>query len=142
MPRLSYSKRNALRQAIDMQAHCYKAAQLLAQDLQATSDKEERARVATALGNLVRNWSALQESVRVLKGDPLPGSLKPSAAVRAKRPRTGPGREPIPYGLIPARAAPMPSTPTAPPPLPPIEPAPNDSQAAWGCCVTGSASAT
>jgi hypothetical protein len=85
MPRLSYSKRAAIRQAIDMQKHCVKAADLLATDIQATSDKEERARVATALGNVVRNWSALQESVRVLKGDPLPGSFKPEKPEKPRK---------------------------------------------------------
>src|SRR4051812_20063371 len=82
MPRLSYSKRSAIRQAIDMQKLCFAGAQLLDGDMRATSDKEERARVATALGNLVRNWSVLQESVRVLKGDPMPGSLRPKEKLK------------------------------------------------------------
>jgi hypothetical protein len=60
-----------------MQKLCFSGAQLLDEDLRGTEDKEGRARVATALGALCRNWTALQESVRVLKGDPMPGSLKP-----------------------------------------------------------------
>lgn len=78
MPRLSYGKRNAIRQALEMQRLCFTGAQLLDADLRSADDKEARARVATALGNLVRNWACLQESVRVLKGDPMPGSLRPA----------------------------------------------------------------
>jgi hypothetical protein len=77
MPRLSYGKRHAIRQALELQQLCASGAELLDQDLRAAEDRELRARVATAMGNLVRNWSVLQESVRVLKGDPMPGSLKP-----------------------------------------------------------------
>jgi hypothetical protein len=88
MPRLNYSKRAAIRQAIDMQKLCFAGAQLLDQDLRAATDKEERARVATALGNLVRNGSVLQESVRVLKGDPMPGKLKPEPKLVRRFPRS------------------------------------------------------
>ena len=77
MPRLSYSKRNAIRQAVELQKFCFSCAELLEADLRASADKEERARIATALGGLGRNWTALQDSIRILKGDPLPGSLRP-----------------------------------------------------------------
>ena len=77
MPRLSYSKRDAIRQAVEMQRLCFSNAQLLDQDIRASADKEQRARVATGLGHLVRAWKTLEDSKRVLKGDPMPGSLKP-----------------------------------------------------------------
>ncbi len=77
MPRLTYSKRDAIRQAVEMQRLCFSNAQLLDQDIQASADKEQRARVATGLGHLVRAWKTLEDSKRVLKGDPMPGSLKP-----------------------------------------------------------------
>lgn len=60
-----------------MQRICFSCAKLLDTDLRETQDKELRARLAVALGGLGRNWTTLQDSVRVLKGDPLPGSLRP-----------------------------------------------------------------
>jgi len=90
MPRLTYSKRAAIRQAVDMQKLCYSGAQLLDQDLRGTEDKEERARVATALGNLLKTWTALQESVRILKGDPMPGSFRPKEKPKPTRRHWGP----------------------------------------------------
>lgn len=59
-----------------MQRLCFENAQLLAGDMGGSEDKQDRARLAVALGNLARNWTALQESIRVLKGEPLPGSYK------------------------------------------------------------------
>ena len=50
------------------------------------------ARESLALGNLARNWTALQDSVRVLKGEPLPGSYK---AERPKSKREGYATMPV-----------------------------------------------
>ena len=77
MPRLTYSKRDAIRQAVAMQALCFSNARLLGADIAGSADAEQRARVATGLGNLVKAWKTLEDSKRILKGDPMPGCLKP-----------------------------------------------------------------
>jgi len=77
MPRLTYPKRRAIKQALEMQDSCFACVKALEADLRESADKEQRARIASAIGGLGRNWTALQDAVRVLKGDPLPGSLKP-----------------------------------------------------------------
>ena len=59
-----------------MQRHCVEGVELLGQDLTATADKEQRARIATGLGNLVKAWRVAEDAKRVLKGEPLPGSYK------------------------------------------------------------------
>ena len=89
MPRLTYSKRAAIRQAVEMQNLCFAGALLLDQDLKGSENKELRARVATASGNLMKTWTALQESVRVMKGDPMPGSLKPERPKPKRKPALG-----------------------------------------------------
>lgn len=76
MPRLTYSKREAIRQAVAMQRYCVEGAELLGRDLAATDNKEQRARIATGLGNLVKAWRVAEDAKRVLKGEPLPGSYK------------------------------------------------------------------
>ena len=85
MPRLNYSKRSAIKQAIEMQGLCFNGAKLLDTDLRATTDKAERARIAGAIGNLCRNWGSLQDSVRVLKGDPMPGAFRPEKPSKTRK---------------------------------------------------------
>ena len=85
MPRLTYSKRDAIRQAVAMQTLCFSNARLLGADIAGSADAEQRARVATGLGNLVKAWRVLEESKRIWKGDPMPGCLKPE---RKKSKRT------------------------------------------------------
>ena len=75
MPRLTYPKRRAIKQALEMQESFAKCMKVLEADFLASTEKEERARLATAMGGLGRNWTALQETIRILKGQPLPGSL-------------------------------------------------------------------
>ena len=41
------------------------------------TDVEQRARAATGLGHVSRAWALLQDSKRVLRGEPSPGSMKP-----------------------------------------------------------------
>jgi hypothetical protein len=87
MPRLSYPKRHAIKQALQMQdsfAHCVK---VLEADFLASTERDERARLATAMGNLGRNWTALQDTIRVLKGVPLPGSLTHEKVQTRRAPR-------------------------------------------------------
>ena len=85
MPRLTYPKRRAIKQALEMQDSCFTCVKALEADLRESADKEERARIASTIGGLGRNWTALQDAIRILKGDPLPGSLKP--VPKAKQPK-------------------------------------------------------
>ena len=71
MPRLTYSKRTALRQAVEMQRIAFEAVQLLDGDMRETTDKETRARAATAMSGLGRHWTALQESIVVVMSQTL-----------------------------------------------------------------------
>lgn len=88
MPRLRYSKREAIRQAVDLQRLCVGNAQLLDADARAEgATPESRAKAGTALSNVVRAWRVLEEGKRVLKGDPLPGSLKPVPRSKACGPK-------------------------------------------------------
>ena len=88
MPRLTYSKRDAIRQAVAMQTLCFSNARLLGADIAGSADAEQRARVATGLGNLVKAWRVLEDAKRILKGDPMPGCLKPQNK-KSKRTRQG-----------------------------------------------------
>src|SRR3974390_1244835 len=76
-------RRLATRQVLDMQQAMYKTALLLEKDALECSDREERARVASALANLAKGWDALENRKRILRGKPLPGSLRPEK-VKAK----------------------------------------------------------
>jgi hypothetical protein len=100
MPRLTYSKRAAIRQAVEMQRLCFSNAQLLDQDIRASADKEQRARVATGLGNLVKAWRVLEDAKRVLKGDPMPGCLKPTERQPRKRRQPTPEEVAESMGLL------------------------------------------
>lgn len=87
MPRLTCSKREALRQAIELEKVCFAGVQLLNADLRASESKTERARIATAIGGLCRNWTGIRDSVRVMKGEPLPsGSAKKATRQRMEMP--------------------------------------------------------
>lgn len=67
-----------------MQDSFAKCVKVLEADLLTSVEKDERARLAAAMGGLGRNWTALQETIRILKGDPLPGSLKPVPKAKQK----------------------------------------------------------
>lgn len=84
MPRTPVSKRKLILEARGLQEVAVDASKALARDLHESDDKTERARIATALGNIMANWTKLQDSLRVLKGQPLPGSFKPEPP--AKKP--------------------------------------------------------
>lgn len=86
MPRLTYSKRNAIRQAVEMQALCIESARILDKDVRSVnSNPDTRAKAGTALSNITRAWRVLEEAKRVLKGDPSPGSYRPEKKPRKSR---------------------------------------------------------
>lgn len=95
MPRLTYSKRDAIKQANDLQRLCIESAKLLDADARANSaTPEQRAKAGTALSNVVRGWRVLQEAKRILRGDPAPGSFKPERR-RPKRKTWWPSEKPL-----------------------------------------------
>jgi hypothetical protein len=65
-----------LRQVVDLQSFSFEAAKGLVADFQQTTDKEERARVASAISNLGKAWVSLQDSKREILGRPKAGAFK------------------------------------------------------------------
>ena len=76
------------------------------------STLQEKALRAQALRNLTNVWSDALERIRILRGRPLPGSLRPERKPAKKRPRaSGPlfPRQPIappePQSNVPSKAS-------------------------------------
>jgi hypothetical protein len=65
-----------LRQVVELQDITFQAAEGLIADFQATSEKEERARVASAISNLAKGWVSLQDAKREILGKPKAGVRK------------------------------------------------------------------
>ncbi len=73
-------------QAARLQGLCYEAAMTFRQSL-TKSPKEPLSRDdALALSNLVKSWDTARDAVRIAKGKPLPGSLRPKAKERKRNP--------------------------------------------------------
>jgi hypothetical protein len=66
-----------LRQVVDLQQITHQAAMGLKGDFEASSDRQERARVAGALANLGKSWVALQDAKREIRGQPKAGVRHP-----------------------------------------------------------------
>jgi hypothetical protein len=78
-PRIQPGKRNSLRQVVSLQQKAYEVAMRLAEDaLRDGLDSERRAKSATAMGNLIKAWDSAEDRKRIIRGKPLPGSLRPS----------------------------------------------------------------
>lgn len=78
--RIRPGRRDSLRQVLDLQRITHETALLVATDAKETTEREERARAASALANLGKSWNTLQDAKRVILGRPLPGSLRPEKA--------------------------------------------------------------
>lgn len=61
------------------------------------SEDETRSARANALASLVRAWDIASERIRIIRGRPLPGSLRPESAHKAHKPR----RPAVPVPLDP-----------------------------------------
>jgi len=70
-PRLKYGKNGALIQLVDMQRICY------VDSLKPDIKPMERAALARA-------WTDLEEQKRIIRGKPLPGSLRPEQTKKTK----------------------------------------------------------
>lgn len=65
-------KKRSLRQAVELQTLVYQRA-------------KDRDLKANDLASLARAWDILEERMRILKGQPLPGSMKPVAKPQKQR---------------------------------------------------------
>jgi hypothetical protein len=74
--RVRPGRRLSLRQVVDLQQFSFDAAKGLSADFQSTSDREERARVASAISNLGKAWVSLQDAKREILGRPKAGVRK------------------------------------------------------------------
>jgi hypothetical protein len=79
-------RRNSLRQVVDLQERAYQVAVRLSEDcLKDGLDSERRAKSATAMGNLIKAWDSAEDRKRIIRGKPLPGSLRPSSEKKPRR---------------------------------------------------------
>ena len=78
-------RRLSLKQVLDFQQIAHESAVGLRDDFRATTEREERARVASAIAKLGKAWVSLQDAKREILGRPKAGVLKPE---RAKPKRT------------------------------------------------------
>ena len=85
MPRIRHSRRAEVNQALAMQAAYYRVCLKLEQDLNASTDRRERASLGGAMANLSKAWTSTSEQIRILKMRPLPGSLKPDQSAKPTR---------------------------------------------------------
>ncbi len=90
--RVRPGRRLSLRQVVDLQDIAFQAAKGLIADFQETSEKEERARVASAISNLAKGWVSLQDAKREILGKPKAGVRK--HAIEKKQPKPYWLREP------------------------------------------------
>jgi hypothetical protein len=84
--RVRPGRRLSLRQVVDLQQFSFDAAKGLSLDFEQTSDKEERARVASAISNLAKAWVSLQDSKREILKHPRIGVLKPERPQPTRKP--------------------------------------------------------
>jgi hypothetical protein len=78
-----------------MQQAAFEACMKLKTDVLDASDREERARAASALSNVSKAWSSMEDIKRILRGKPLPGSLRPESKPKKQRtPRATPSESP------------------------------------------------
>lgn len=75
--RVKPGRRDALKQVIALQRAAYHFGLALAADSEKTESREERARVATAFGNVSKAWVSLQDAKRELRGKPRLKAVEP-----------------------------------------------------------------
>src|SRR5437667_471850 len=70
-------------QAVDLLEALHSAGLALAKDIPTCIDRSERARVAGSLAAVAKGWQSMNDQLRVMRGVPLPGSLRPDAKPKA-----------------------------------------------------------
>lgn len=87
--RIKPGRRSSLLQVLDLQKAAFDVAMSLREDaLNAALSKEQRAKTATALSNMIKAWDSAEDRKRIIRGKPLPGSLRPEKAKPKKSPTT------------------------------------------------------
>lgn len=84
--RIRPGRRLSLRQVLDLQQVSHEAALGLQADFTSTTDRNERARVASAIANLAKGWVSLADAKREILGRPKAGSLKPERPRKKSKP--------------------------------------------------------
>jgi hypothetical protein len=85
-PRIQPGYRNSLQQVLLIQEVITEAVSGLRIDLK-TSNAETRARSSSALASLAKGWDCLEDRKRIIRGKPMPGSLRPEAKPKKSRVR-------------------------------------------------------
>jgi hypothetical protein len=86
-----------LKQAYELQDFVFEAALALKASLRRHRRKLVISREdASAIGSLVKAWESCQERIRIHRGKPLPGVLRPEPKPRKKRLPTATGADPVP----------------------------------------------
>lgn len=87
-PRVRPGRRETLHQCLDLQNLAFNAALCYRPIVEHAQTKILDSRIASAIASLVKAWDLTQDRKRILRGRPLPGSLKPEPIKRAKRKHT------------------------------------------------------
>lgn len=99
IPRTTAGRRKALSQAVRLQELSYDAAVSLKQDVCEGQNPDVRARAASGIAQLVKAWDTSRDAVRILRGKPLPGSLRPEPKPKKPR-RARVSNEPVDPSMI------------------------------------------
>ena len=83
--------RRSLTQAVALKDATFQTAEILRNRMNTTEDDLTCAKLATALSACVGAFEKACDRIRVLRGVPMPGSLKPVAKPRKRRRAAGPG---------------------------------------------------
>lgn len=104
-----------LKQCYEAQALAFEALHGLSKQIKTAGDPRAICKLANAFADLSTSWCQLEERKRILRGIPLPGTLKPTAALNARKARATTIIDATPLALAPA--APLPAeegeTPTS-----------------------------
>jgi hypothetical protein len=86
----------------DFREVTHEAAMLLRLDIQAATDKQERARVSSALAQVGRTWVSLQDAKREILGKPKLAPIKAEEKQKRRRkPTISPSPHPCPVQTPP-----------------------------------------
>ena len=95
------------KQALNLQHALHKAGQTLGDDIADCEDKEQRARVASALASVAKGWQSMTDQLRIMSGKAAPGTLSPAERrAKAESKRSAPKRD---GPRLPRPAAPSPA---------------------------------
>lgn len=72
-------------QTLQLQSIAMEASALLSKDLLETKDKMLRTRQAASIASLVKAFDTLEDRKRILRGKPMPGSLRPDGPKTKKK---------------------------------------------------------